>query len=644
MADSTRTLHRTACNRDCPDACSLLVEVEAGRAVALRGAPDDPVTRGFLCERTATFLARQYAPDRLTTPLLRRGGRLEPVGWDEALDFAAQNLLRIRAEAGPAAIFHYRSGGSLGLFKNVADHFFELFGPVTTKRGDICSGGGEAANHADFGASDSNDLFDLLHSRLIVVWGKNVHVSGSHLLPVLLEAKRRGARLVGIDCVRTRMAPLCDLFLQPRPGTDGELALAVAGELFARGQVAPDLERFAHGVATFRDLAGARTLAQRAALAGVPAADLARFAELYGERHPAAILVGWGLARRANGAAAVRAIDALATVRGNMGVSGGGASYYFARRASFDLSFVQGEAAAPRTICEPLMGQELLAAAPPVRAIWVTAGNPLAMLPDARALRRAFERTEFVAVVDTHPTDTTDVAHVVFPCPTLLEDADLIGAYGNHWLRASTPAIPPPPGVRHELELLGGLAARVGLGDRFDASREHWEARLLRKVAPHGIDAARLRAGPVRSPLAPAVRFAGNRFDTPDRMANLPAAAPALPPPLDAAFPLRLMAVSTPKAQSSQWSLPPPSPAEVRVHPAGAMGLADGAPAWIESALGRLAVVVRHDAAIHREVAFMAKGGQQRRGDCANVLIRAALTDLGDGGALYDEPVRLVAR
>lgn len=635
---------RTACNRDCPDACSLLVEVEAGRAVRVTGAPEDPVTRGFLCERTAKFLHRQYAPDRITQPLLRRAGRLEPASWDEALDFAAQNLLRIRAESGPAAIFHYRSGGSLGLFKNVADHLFELFGPVTTKRGDICSGGGEAANLADFGASDSNDLFDLHASRLIVVWGKNVHVSGSHLLPVLLEAKRRGAVLVGIDCVRTRMAPLCDLFLQPRPGCDGEIALAVAGELFARGALAPDLAAFAHGVAAFRRMATARSLEERAAAAGVPAADLARFAELYAAQFPAAILVGWGLARRANGAATVRAIDALATVRGNMGVSGGGASYYFARRAAFDLSFVAGEAAAPRTICEPLMGRELLAADPPVRAIWVTAGNPLSMLADATTTRRAFERTEFVAVVDTHPTDTTDVAHVVFPCPTLLEDEDLLGAYGNHWLRASQPAIAPPPGVRHELAILGGLAERLGLRDRFDPSLAHWKERLLAKVAPHGIDAARLLAGPVKSPLARTLRFAGNRFDTADGRANLLDLPPPPPPPLPGAFPLRLMAVSTPKAQSSQWSELPPSPAEVRVHPDAAAGLADGAAAWIESAIGRLAVVVRHDAAIHREVAWMAKGGMQRRGDCANVLIRAVLTDAGEGGALYDEPVRLRPR
>ncbi|MSR45577.1 MAG: molybdopterin-containing oxidoreductase catalytic subunit [Planctomycetes bacterium] len=640
-----RHVHRTACNRDCPDACSLLVDVEGERAVRLTGDPDDPVTRGFLCERTAKFLARQYSPDRFMSPHLRKDGRLVPVSYDEALDYSAKALLRIRAESGPSAIFNYRSGGSLGLLKNVVDYLFEQFGPVTIKRGDICSGAGEAANIADFGVSDSNDLFDLEQSRLIVIWGKNVHVSGSHLLPLLLAAKRRGALLVGIDCVRTRMAPLCDLFLQVAPGADGEIALAVAGEIFRRGKVAPDLARFANGVDAFRALALASPLADRAAAAGVATTDLARFASLYADHAPAAILVGWGLARRRNGAAVVRMIDALATVRGNMGVNGGGASYYFARRPPFDLSFIAGAAVAPRTISEPLMGQELLAAsAPPVRAIWVTAGNPLSMLPDAVTTRRAFERTEFVAVVDSHPTDTTDVAHVVFPCPTLLEDDDLLGAYGNHWLRAAHPAVAPPPGVRHEIALWRGLAERLGLADRFDGSIAVWKERLLRKLAPHGITAERLASGPIRNPLAPTLRFAGNRFDTDDGRARLPASAPQLPPAAMSGFPLTLMAVSVAKAQSSQWCEPPPSPAEVRIHSTAAAGISDGAPAWLESVLGRMPVVVRHDAAIHPSIAWMAKGGMQRNGDCANVLIRAVLTDAGEGGALYDEPVRLLPR
>jgi anaerobic selenocysteine-containing dehydrogenase len=230
---------RTACNRDCPDACSILVTVDDdGRAVKLKGDPDDPVTKGFLCERTSRFLYRQYASDRLTRPLL--GG--QPVSWERALDVAAENLLKISSESGPAAILHYRSGGSLGLLKNLADYLFESFGPVSVKSGDICSGAGEAAQELDFGLCDSHDLTDLEESRTILIWGKNVHTSGPHLLPLLLKARERGCRLVGIDVLRTRLAELCPDFVQVRPGGDFALAMAVARSLFESGRTDPEAQ------------------------------------------------------------------------------------------------------------------------------------------------------------------------------------------------------------------------------------------------------------------------------------------------------------------------------------------------------------------------------------------------------------------
>src|SRR5262245_30085145 len=123
----TRELRKTTCTRDCPDACGIVATVEDGRVMRLDGDREHPITRGFLCWRTSHFLPLQYGPQRLTTPLLRKNGVLEPVGWDEALDVAAARLAAIRAESGPAAIFHYRSGGSLGLLLTLVDYFFERF-------------------------------------------------------------------------------------------------------------------------------------------------------------------------------------------------------------------------------------------------------------------------------------------------------------------------------------------------------------------------------------------------------------------------------------------------------------------------------------------------------------------------------------
>src|SRR5882724_8705548 len=245
---------KTLCNRDCPDACSIVATVEDGRITKIRGDKEHPITRGFLCYRTSLFLSTQYSRERLRTPLLRTNGDFRPISWNEALDLAAERLTTIRRESGPAAIFHYRSGGSLGLLKHLSDYFFEQFGPVTTKRGDICSGAGDAAQEADFGEEDSHDVFDLLNSRNILLWGKNVFTSSPHLVPILREARAKGARLVQIDPIHHKTSILCEHYIQPRPGSDFALVMAIAQILFEQGWIDPGAPSYCDHVDEFHAL------------------------------------------------------------------------------------------------------------------------------------------------------------------------------------------------------------------------------------------------------------------------------------------------------------------------------------------------------------------------------------------------------
>jgi anaerobic selenocysteine-containing dehydrogenase len=633
---------KTACNRDCPDACGIVATVEDGRVVKLQGDPDHPVTRGFLCYRTSRFLERQYDPDRLVTPLVRVGSRFEPISWDGALDLVAEKLLRVKSESGPAAILHYRSGGSLGVLKAVTDFLFERFGPVTVKSGDICSGAGEAAQEADFGVSDSNDLFDLANSRTIVLWGKNPYVSSVHLLPILRSARARGARLVLVDPVRHRGADLCQLFIQPRPGGDIALALGVARILFERGLADPDARRYCDHLDEFRALAFRRTIAEYAALADVRPAEIEALAEAYG-RGPSAILVGWGMQRRSNGSAAVRVLDALGAISGNLGIPGGGVSFYFRRRGAFDLGFLRGLAAAARSIPEPLLGRGILEASdPPIRIVWVTAGNPVAMLPDSRTVARALETRELTVVVDSFLTDTARAAHLVLPTTTMLEDDDLLGAYGHHWLSESRPVAARPAGVKTDLEIAQELARRLGLEEDLAGDAEAWKRRLLRKISPLGVTLERLREGAARNPLAPVVLFEDRTFPTPTGRVNLIREVDPEPPCPDPDRPLLLMAISSEKAQSSQWpSRTQEGPADLVVHPEAVAGLRDGDLAVVESEIGSLTVRLRLDPGQRKDVALMAKGGWLHRGRSANALVAARLTDAGGGAVYYDTPVRI---
>ncbi len=634
---------RTACSRNCADACGIIAAVENGRAVRLVGDPEHPVTRGFLCHRTSRFLERQYDPERLTSPLVRRDSGFEPISWDAAMGLIADKMLQIKRESGGAAILHYRCGGSLGMMKHVTDYFFEKFGPVTIKSGDICCGAGDAAQMADFGDEDSNDLFDMLNSKTIVVWGKNPYVSQVHLLPVLKEAKRNGARLVLIDPVYQRTAGLCDLYLQPRPGGDIALALAVARVFFERGFHDPSAASYCDHFDEFRPLAFSRSLAEWAGIADVRVDEIELLAEAYADR-PSAMLVGWGMQRRAKGSATIRAIDALGAISGNVGVSGGGVSFYFKRRGAFDFSFADGEQAVPRTIPEPLLGQGILEASdPPIRLVWVTAANPVAMLPESRTVEHALKSREFTVVVDSFLTDTARCAHVVLPTTTMLEEDDLLGAYGHHWLAEVRPVVSPPAEVKSDYEITQKLARRVGLGDEFSANVEKWKERLLSNVSDKGASLDALRHRAVRNPLAKHVMFEDRRFPTKTGRVNLIQQVDPDPPQMPSDRPLLLMALSTEKALGSQWvGGGPDGPVTATVHPDSAPGFRDGDLARAQSEIGELTVRLRFDSRQRRDVLLMPKGGHLRDGRCVNALIPARQTDAGSGAVYYDTAVRIL--
>jgi anaerobic selenocysteine-containing dehydrogenase len=110
---------RSVCALDCPDACALLVTVEDGRGVKLRGDPDHPVTQGFLCGKVARYLEREYSPGRLLYPQVRTGvkgeGRFLRASWDAAVDLIAERLQEISNYYGPESVLPYSYAGTMGL-------------------------------------------------------------------------------------------------------------------------------------------------------------------------------------------------------------------------------------------------------------------------------------------------------------------------------------------------------------------------------------------------------------------------------------------------------------------------------------------------------------------------------------------------
>src|SRR5215831_13596101 len=233
-------IRHSVCALDCPDTCAMLVQVENGRATRLRGDPDHPVTRGFLCGKVAQYLDREYSPERLLYPQKRVGAkgenRFERISWDEALDIIAGRLTAVSRDFGPEAILPYSYAGTMGILNNAGmdRRFFHRLGASRLDR-TICSSTGGAALVASLGLRYGTEPEQFRHSKLILAWGANIHGTNIHLWPFIVEARRQGARFYAIDPVRTRTAALADKHFAIYPGSDQALALGLAHVIIGDG-------------------------------------------------------------------------------------------------------------------------------------------------------------------------------------------------------------------------------------------------------------------------------------------------------------------------------------------------------------------------------------------------------------------------
>jgi anaerobic selenocysteine-containing dehydrogenase len=186
-------VRRSVCALDCPDTCSLLINVETSPShqqtgSRLRGDPHHPITRGFLCGKVARYLEREYSPERLLYPQRRVGpkgeGRFVRISWDEALEEIACRLKQTAAEFGPESILPYSFAGSMGLLQaNGMDRrFFHRLGASRLKR-TICSSTGGAGLVAALGFRYGTEPEQFSHSKLILAWGANILSTNVHLWP-----------------------------------------------------------------------------------------------------------------------------------------------------------------------------------------------------------------------------------------------------------------------------------------------------------------------------------------------------------------------------------------------------------------------------------------------------------------------------
>jgi anaerobic selenocysteine-containing dehydrogenase len=551
---------RTMCPMNChPTLCGMLVDIESSRVLRVRGDPENPDSRGFLCIRGRASGEIHDNPNRILHPLHRhaKSGSFRRVTWDEALERIAS---RARA-VGPSAVGTWSGHGFFAnnygtrLSSELLRRFANLYGCQWWSPTMICWGLG-AFGLGLTGVLQVNTKEDMgENASLILLWGANLASqpnTGRHLT----AAKRRGAHVVTIDVRRTEASAQSDETLILRPGTDAALALGMMHVILA--EQLHDKEFVARHTVGFEALSAhlaRHDVAWAAATTGVDAERIVALARRYATTRPAMILLGGSsMFKGAAGWQGARAVSCLPALTGNLGIPGGGLGPRHAglTHGQSLTSIAASERRRPAGDDVPNQMSRITESLEDgrVRVLLLFGTNMLSSFADAGRLDPALGRLDLLASYDLFMHETARRhADLFLPATSWLEDTGCKSTNTHLYLM---PKVLEPAGeARAPGWVLRELARRLDVEDFFPWSDETGalDAILDHPSTGHATAAALAAEGGIHALDISQVAYPDLRFDTPsgkvelvsERAASL--GLPALPvyaPAPASAYPLAL--------------------------------------------------------------------------------------------------------
>ena len=546
-----KVFYNTCTAAGCHQLCALKVWVKEGKIRKLESAdyPGDPTARS-ICLKGLSNARLVYHPDRLKYPLKRIGdrgeGKWQRITWEEAFDTIASKLLEVKEKYGPESVKVIAASSShVGVLMGrlMAARFANVWGaggnfePKSHWLADMRIPAASLLTLGDSG--QSHRLQDLIHSKMIILWGGNPAETYFPEMRFILDARDNGAKLVVIGPLFDATAAKADRWVPIRPATDAALAMAMIHVIIEEGlydknfvmrhTVGPFLVRgdsklflregeeyrvwdLTAGVPCRADRASDpalfgsftvdgvtckpafQALAERAAyytpeiaegITGVPADTIRELAQEYGRSRPAAIRMYYGMSRTLNSTLSSRAVITLGAVTGNIGLSGGGASI-----PQITPSIVLNE---PGVACPPgapgvktLPGsrssirgwRQIRDGKPyPIKVLFNSYRNDLQCDGHVEGYREIFKGIDLVVVTDIFMTRTARYADLVLPEATIYERDDLVTA--TDYLQRMEKAIDPLYETKSALEIWSQIARRVGLGKYFERTPRDYMRILL---------------------------------------------------------------------------------------------------------------------------------------------------------------------
>jgi anaerobic selenocysteine-containing dehydrogenase len=503
MAQDERNV-KSLCGQ-CHACCGLIFHVKDGRIVSVKGDPDHPGSRGYICPKGANIAQMVYAPDRILQPLRKTDTGFKPVSWDEALDLVANRLSELKVKYGGETLIRCADAPMTEMSRDAFMQFNASFGsPNITSSGHLCHQPRKLAFSTVYGDMSQPDY---RHTKLLIVWGANPSESRRYADSevgdgtygkndrVIPELQRRGVKVIVIDPRRIDIAGSADKFLQILPGTDNALVLAMLNVIIGEGLY--DREFVSKWTVGFDQLVPhikQYTPEWASAITQIPAADIRELARTYATTKPAAIREGNFIDQYISCVQTTRAIGILEAITGNLDVEGGNVFFPLAKLQpalvkppKVDRLSKQAYPMFPRVPFPAFVDAALTGKPYSPKAMIVYHGNPALINADAASVRKALQTLEFLVVCDVFMTATAQMADVILPESTQFErngfqrysmaEGGLVAVHRK--------VIEPVGQTRSGIEIEYDLAKRMGLEKDFNWTNiEGW---IDHRLKPSGI-------------------------------------------------------------------------------------------------------------------------------------------------------------
>lgn len=469
----------------CGAGCGILVHLNGEEITKIEGNPDHPANLGKMCALGRASLELVDHPDRLRYPLKRMGqrgeGKWQRVTWDEALVTIAAALNKTKKQDGPASVA-FIQGSAKGYGDSFLARLANVFGsPNIASMSYICFHARMRGMVHTFGYMSQPDYE--YPPACMIMWGANPTATEFPDRQRILNAIKRGTKLIVIDPAETGLSRQADIWIKPRPLSDLALALGMINVIIEEELYDHEfVGKWTAGFDKLREHVIQYSPEKVSEITWVPAASIRSAARLYASNHPAVLYSGNGQDNNVNNFQFSRAASILRALTGNLGIPGGDILFSLNVAEPGGSPELHQRDALPPELRKKRIGAEenvlptyfsalpqklvkaMLTSQPyPIRSVFIQGGNLLATYSNTREVYRALQSLDFLAVSDLFLTPTAELADIVLPVATYLEMDDIHSRYATGVIQQVVPA----GECWSDRRIINELGKSLGLGKHF---------------------------------------------------------------------------------------------------------------------------------------------------------------------------------